>query len=113
MHITKVKLIFMQLLQVKTDDVVNGEKVVRMIETTVGRIILNEVVPDEVGFINEVLTKKSLRDIIGLVLKRAGMAKTAQFLDAIKNLGFTMAFKGGLSFNLDDVIIPDEKANFR
>jgi DNA-directed RNA polymerase subunit beta' len=98
------------VVNVMTDDIVNGEKVFHMVETTVGRIIFNEHVPEEVGFINEILTKKSLRDIIGNVLKKAGMAKTADFLDSIKYLGYTMAFKGGLSFNLDDVIVPDEKA---
>ena len=83
-----------------------------LIETTVGRVLFNEVVPEEIGFINELLTKKSLRDIIGRVLKVTGTAKTAKFLDDIKNLGYGMAFKGGLSFNLDDVIIPTEKENF-
>jgi DNA-directed RNA polymerase subunit beta' len=100
------------LVKVKVDDMVNGVKVNHLIETTVGRVIFNEHVPEEVGFINEVLTKKSLRDIIGTVLKMAGMAKTAAFLDAIKYLGYTMAFRGGLSFNLDDVIVPDEKVEF-
>jgi len=87
----------------------NGEEKSDIIETTVGRVIFNEVVPEELGYINELLTKKSLRDIIGKVLKVAGTAKTAQFLDDIKELGFRMAFQGGLSFNLDDVIIPTEK----
>ena len=77
---------------------------------TVGRVIVNQFVPVEVGFINEVLTKKSLRDIIGKVYKACGTAVTAQFLDDIKNLGYRMAFEGGLSFNLGDVIIPAEKA---
>jgi DNA-directed RNA polymerase subunit beta' len=85
----------------------NGET--EMIETTVGRVIFNESVPKEIGFINELLTKKSLRDIIGRVLKAAGTAATAKFLDDIKNLGFNTAYRGGLSFNLDDVIVPDEK----
>jgi DNA-directed RNA polymerase subunit beta' len=80
-----------------------------MIETTVGRVLFNEVVPDEVGFINELLTKKSLRDIIGRVMKEGGTAKAAKFLDDIKELGFMSAFKGGLSFNLMDVVVPDEK----
>src|SRR5690606_16301051 len=71
--------------------------------------LFNEVVPDEIGFINELLTKKALRDIIGRVLKETGMARTAQFLDDIKDLGFMSAFRGGLSFNLDDVVIPEEK----
>ncbi|MDR1225341.1 MAG: DNA-directed RNA polymerase subunit beta' [Prevotellaceae bacterium] len=80
-----------------------------MIETTVGRIIFNQYVPKEVGFINEFLTKKSLRDIIGLIIKKTNIATTAKFLDDIKGLGYQMAFRGGLSFNLEDVIIPAEK----
>ncbi len=79
-------------------------------DTTVGRVIFNQVVPAEVGYINELLTKKSLRDIISKVVKVSGVARTAQFLDDIKSIGYTMAFKGGLSFNLGDVIIPKEKA---
>ncbi len=78
--------------------------------TTVGRVIFNQAVPAEVGYINDLLTKKSLRNIIGNVVKAAGVARTAQFLDDIKSIGYTMAFKGGLSFNLADVIVPDEKA---
>ncbi len=88
----------------------NGQPKQQIIETTVGRVIFNQYVPAEMGFINELLTKKSLRDIIGKVLKRTSVSKTAQFLDDIKDLGYYMAFKGGLSFNIDDVIIPDEKA---
>src|SRR5690554_1947063 len=80
-----------------------------LIETTCGRVIFNEHVPDEVPYINEVLTKKSLRDIIGDILKITGTARTAQFLDDIKTLGYDMSFKGGLSFNLGDVIILDAK----
>ena len=99
-------------IKVKVRDRLDGQFVNHLIETTVGRVIFNQYVPEEVGYINEILTKKSLRDIIGRVLKMAGTAKTADFLDAIKNLGFTSAFKGGLSFNLDDVIIPEEKTNF-
>ncbi len=87
----------------------DGSEKVETIETTVGRVIFNEVVPRELGFINEILTKKSLRDIIGKVLKRTDTSKTAKFLDDIKNIGFMTAFRGGLSFNLDDVIVPDEK----
>jgi DNA-directed RNA polymerase subunit beta' len=82
------------------------EKVTRIIDTTVGRILFNQVVPEEYGYINALLTKKSLRDIIGQILKKTGTAKTAKFLDDIKDLGFKMAFQGGLSFNLDDVIVP-------
>lgn len=100
------------VIKVKVNDMVDGEKVNHIIETTVGRVLFNEFVPEEVGYINEILTKKSLRDIIGNVLKKAGTAKAADFLDAIKNLGFRMAFTGGLSFNLDDVIIPKEKEMF-
>ena len=87
----------------------NGQPVRKLVDTTVGRIIFNQVVPKEVGFLNEVLTKRSLRDIIGLVMKKAGADKTAAFLDDIKHMGYQMAFRGGLSFNLDAVIIPDEK----
>ena len=87
----------------------NGEKVRKNIQTTVGRIIFNQYVPEKIGYINQVLTKKSLRDIIGEVLKRTDSPKIAKFLDDIKDLGFNMAFRGGLSFNLDDIIIPKEK----
>ncbi len=96
-------------IKVKTHDIVEGEPVNHMIETTVGRVIFNEFVPKEVGYINELLTKKSLRDIIGNVLKKTGTDVTSEFLDDIKNLGYQTAFRGGLSFNLDDVIIPKEK----
>jgi DNA-directed RNA polymerase subunit beta' len=81
----------------------------KLMETTVGRVLFNQVVPKEAGFINELLTKKSLRDIIGEVLQRSGTPKTAQFLDDIKSLGFNMSFRGGLSFNLKDVLVPKEK----
>ena len=78
-------------------------------ETSVGRVIVNQIVPREMGFVNKIISKKSLRDIISEVIKRVGVARSADFLDGIKNLGYLMAFKGGLSFNLDDVIIPKEK----
>ena len=91
-------------------DMTDPSKGYHMVKTTPGRILVNQLVPAEVGYINEILTKKSLRDIIGNVLKASGVARTAQFLDDIKHLGYTMAFKGGLSFNLGDVIIPEEKA---
>ena len=87
----------------------NGQPIVHIVDTTVGRILVNQVVPEEVGFVNELLTKKSLRDIISVVMKKAGADKVAKFLDDIKNLGYQMAFRGGLSFNLDAVIIPDSK----
>jgi DNA-directed RNA polymerase subunit beta' len=86
-----------------------GVPTLMMIDTTCGRVLFNEVVPREVGFLNDVLTKKALRDIIGHVLKVCGTAKTAKFLDDIKELGYGMAFRGGLSFNLDHIIIPKEK----
>jgi DNA-directed RNA polymerase subunit beta' len=97
------------IIKVRIFDFENGTAVKKIIETTVGRILFNEVVPKEVGYINEILTKKSLREIISNVLKKTGTAHTARFLDSIKDLGFQMAFKGGLSFNLDDVIVPKEK----
>ena len=87
----------------------NLEEGTEMVKTTPGRIIVNQLVPVEVPYINEVLGKKSLRKIISNVIKYTGVARTAQFLDDIKDLGYTMAFKGGLSFNLGDVIIPEEK----
>ena len=95
--------------QVKVRMQLPGAERPELVETTVGRILFNQFVPEEVGYINELLTKKSLRDIIGMVMKRSGAARTAQFLDDIKNLGYQMAFKGGLSFNLDAVIVPKEK----
>ncbi|MCA0429573.1 MAG: DNA-directed RNA polymerase subunit beta' [Bacteroidetes bacterium] len=97
-------------IKVKITNALEGEKLVtKIIETTAGRVLFNMVVPHEVGYINELLTKKSLRDIIGMVVKKTGMAKTAKFLDDIKELGFKTAFKGGLSFNLGDIQTPAEK----
>ena len=90
-------------------DKLNPEAGTEIVKTTPGRIIVNQLVPQSVPYINEVLGKKSLRKIISNVIKYTGVARTAQFLDDIKDLGYTMAFKGGLSFNLGDVIIPDEK----
>ncbi|MGI4728317.1 MAG: DNA-directed RNA polymerase subunit beta' [Janthinobacterium lividum] len=87
----------------------DGQITSQIIDTTVGRVLFNQHVPEEVGYINELLTKKSLRDIIGEVVKNTGMARAAQFLDEIKELGFQMAFRGGLSFNLQDLNIPAEK----
>ena len=81
-----------------------------LIDTTIGRIVANEFVPEEVGFVNKLLSKKELRNIISDVIAKCGVARTAQFLDDIKNLGYKMAFKGGLSFNLSDVLVPEEKA---
>ncbi|MBQ8855022.1 MAG: DNA-directed RNA polymerase subunit beta', partial [Bacteroidales bacterium] len=90
-------------------DKLNPEAGTVLVETTPGRIIVNQLAPIEVPYINDVLGKKSLRKIISNVIKYTGVARTAQFLDDIKDLGYTMAFKGGLSFNLGDVIIPEEK----
>ena len=95
-------------VRVKDLDVNNDLKFV-LKETTVGRVLFNEVVPEKAGYINQVLTKKSLRDIIGRILKTTNVPETAEFLDKIKEMGFTFAFKGGLSFSLGDIIIPDEK----
>lgn len=98
------------LIKVYVEDIDESGNVVKVMrETSVGRVMINECVPVEVGYVNEVLSKKSLRDIIGNVIKICGVAKTAQFLDDIKDLGYYMAFRGGLSFNLEDVIIPEEK----
>ena len=96
-------------IKVKIKNMVDGEEVDQVVETTTGRILFNELVPKEAGYINQLLTKKSLRDIISDIIKIAGVPKTAKFLDDIKELGYYMAFKGGLSFNLSDVVIPPEK----
>ncbi len=96
-------------IKVKLNLKENGVLVNKLTETTVGRVLFNQVVPAEFGYINELLTKKSLREIIGNILKQCGVAKTAKFLDDMKDLGFKMAFRGGLSFNLGDVIVPAEK----
>ena len=87
----------------------HGNIVKMMRETSVGRVIVNEIVPDEVGYLNTIISKKSLRDIISDVIKKVGVARAAEFLDGIKDLGYKMAFQGGLSFNLGDIIIPEEK----
>jgi DNA-directed RNA polymerase subunit beta' len=98
------------VIKVKVEDVdETGEFFKHIIETTVGRVLFNEVVPRNVGYINQLLTKKSLRTIISEVFKRCGNADTVTFLDAIKDLGYHMAYRGGLSFNIDDVIIPEDK----
>ena len=98
------------VIKCKVDDVENGKPVSKIVETTVGRILFNQVVPKEFGYINQLLTKKALRDIIGGIMKSSGISRTSQFLDDIKDLGFKMAFKGGLSFNLGDILVPEEKA---
>ncbi|PWG79165.1 DNA-directed RNA polymerase subunit beta' [Pararcticibacter amylolyticus] len=104
------KLDLHAFIKVKTDvKEEDGSIVNKLIDTTVGRVLFNQMVPEEVGYINELLTKKSLRDIIGEVVKITGMARAAQFLDDIKELGFQSAFRGGLSFNLQDLNIPEAK----
>ena len=90
-------------------DKMDPSKGTEMVETSAGRIIVNQFVPQEVPYVNEILGKKSLRKIISVVIKNTGVSRTAQFLDDIKNLGYRKAFEGGLSFNLGDVIIPEEK----
>jgi DNA-directed RNA polymerase subunit beta' len=87
----------------------SGELVYKLVDTTVGRVLFNQFVPVEVGYVNALLTKKNLREIIGDIIKITNIPKTAKFLDEIKTLGFRMAFKGGLSFNINDLIVPDTK----
>ena len=97
-------------IKVKTKDLNSKNDLVdKIIDTTVGRVLFNEKVPERAGFINQVLTKKSLRDIIGDILKITSVPETAEFLDEIKTLGYKFAFQGGLSFSLGDIIIPNEK----
>jgi len=98
-------------VSVVVDDIdADGNPIRHMVEhTSVGRVLVNQYVPKEIGYVNEILSKKSLRDIISRVIKHCGIPRSAQFLDDIKNLGYYMAFKGGISFNLGDVIIPEEK----
>ncbi len=98
------------LVKVVVDDIVEGRKVRHTVETSVGRVIVNGIVPKEVGYVNKVISKKSLRDIIADVILNVGFAEACEFLDGIKNLGYRMAYLAGLSFNLDDIIIPKEKA---
>ena len=98
-------------VKVIVDDVVEGKKIRHQVETSVGRVIVNGIVPKEVGYVNKVISKKSLRDIIADVIKNVGFAEACEFLDGIKNLGYRMAYLAGLSFNLDDIIIPKEKAD--
>ena len=98
-------------IKVRTNDIDEaGNSVKKIIETTVGRVLFNEVVPEAAGYINEVLTKKSLRGIIGGILKVTDIPTTGNFLDEIKNMGYKFAFQGGLSFSLGDIIIPEEKS---
>ena len=96
-------------VKVIVTDLVDGKLQPRMVETSVGRVIVNQIIPDEVGFFNDIISKKTLRGIISSVIKAVGMARACEFLDGIKNLGYRMAYVAGLSFNLDDIIIPPEK----
>ena len=102
------------IISVVVDDIdENGNPVKHIVkETSVGRILFNQYVPKEIGYVNKLISKKSLRDIIGVVIKHCGVVRSAQFLDDIKNLGYYMAFRGGLSFNLGDVLIPAEKEQY-
>ena len=97
------------LVKVMVDDIVDGKPVRHIVETSVGRVIVNGIVPSAVGFVNKIISKKSLRDIIAEVINKVGFAEACEFLDGIKNLGYRMAYLAGLSFNLDDIIIPKEK----
>ena len=96
-------------VKVMVNDLVNGKLQKRMVETSVGRVIVNGIIPEEVGYFNDIISKKTLRGIIADVIKSVGMARACEFLDGIKNLGYRMAYVAGLSFNLDDIIIPEEK----
>ncbi|MBW1617362.1 DNA-directed RNA polymerase subunit beta' [Empedobacter falsenii] len=88
-----------------------GEELIenQLIETSVGRVLFNQIVPKQVGYINEVLTKKSLRTIINKIIKITDFPTTAAFLDDMKQLGYRNAFEGGLSFSLGDILIPEQK----
>jgi DNA-directed RNA polymerase subunit beta' len=97
------------IIKVRVDELVDDKWINHSVETTVGRVLFNQVVPEGISFINKLLTKKSLREIISDILKEFGTAVTAKFLDDIKSLGYSMAFKGGLSFNLGDILIPELK----
>ena len=96
-------------VKVVVNDLVDGKLQKRMVETSVGRVIVNGIIPEEVGYFNDIISKKTLRGIIADVIKSVGMARACEFLDGIKNLGYRMAYVAGLSFNLDDIIIPPEK----
>ena len=96
-------------VKVVVDDIVDGKPCKHMVETSVGRVIVNGIIPEQVGYVNKIISKKSLRDIIADVIKNVGFAEACEFLDGIKNLGYRMAYEAGLSFNLDDIIIPESK----
>jgi DNA-directed RNA polymerase subunit beta' len=96
-------------IKCKVNVLENNELVSKIIDTSVGRVFVNQYVPEEVGFINELLSKKALKEIISTIIEKTSVKRTARFLDDIKNIGFDMAFKGGLSFNLEDVLTPEIK----
>jgi DNA-directed RNA polymerase subunit beta' len=96
-------------VKVVVDDLVDGKLQKRLVETSVGRVIVNQIIPTEIGFFNDIISKKTLRGLIANVIKAVGMARACEFLDGIKNLGYRMSYVAGLSFNLDDIIIPPEK----
>jgi DNA-directed RNA polymerase subunit beta' len=96
-------------IKVKTNIRENGVLVNKLIDTTVGRVLFNQHTPKAVGYVNQLLTKKSLREIIGDIIKITDVPTTAKFLDDIKTLGFRMAFRGGLSFNVNDLVVPETR----
>ena len=96
-------------IKVYVNDLIDGKLQRTLVETSVGRVIVNGIIPEEVGYVNKIISKKSLRDIIADTIKVVGFARACEFLDGIKNLGYRMAYLAGLSFNLDDIIIPVEK----
>ena len=96
-------------VKVRVNTIEDGQKVVRIIETTPGRVVVNQYVPEEIGYKNMLMKKGAVKQIISQVIKTCGVARTAKFLDDIKDLGYYRAFKGGLSFNLNDILIPEEK----
>ena len=102
------------IVSVMIDDIdADGNPVkVLMENTSVGRVLFNQYVPKEIGYVNDIISKKTLRDIISKVIKTCGIPRSAQFLDDIKNMGYRMAFRGGLSFNLGDIIVPKEKEEY-
>ena len=96
-------------VKVLVDDIVDGEHTKHIVETTVGRVIVNQLIPEELGYFNGIISKKSLRGLIADVIKAVNMARACTFLDGIKNLGYHMSYVAGLSFNLNDIIVPEEK----
>ena len=98
-------------VKVLVDDLEDGKPIKHIIETTVGRVIVNQIIPDEIGYFNGIISKKSLRGLIADVIKAVNMARACTFLDGIKNLGYHMSYVAGLSFNLNDIIVPAEKGD--